>query len=131
MRYDERQVHNIVNELRAKLGAQEEERILSDPRVRALRTKYDRLRVRYAALEAEEKPLRKAAAELGISVSTSDKEFSVKREYREPVPVGASKRPRVKTFAALDRKLRTAMVGGDRTEIRAALEALIAHVDSE
>jgi multidrug efflux pump subunit AcrA (membrane-fusion protein) len=131
MRYDERQVHNIVNELRAKLGAQEEATILADPRVRALRAKYDRLRARQTALEAEEKPLRKACAELGIAVSTSEKEFSVKKDYREPIPAVAAKRPRVKTFAMLDRKLRTAMVGGDRTEIRAALEALIAHVDSE
>jgi hypothetical protein len=129
MRYDERAVHGLLKELRTKLGEQEEERILADPRVKALRTKYLTIRERQKKLEAEFAPIKTAAKELGIRAGSEDGFDVIKVSYSDGMPVISAKTPRVKKFTTLERKLRAAMVGGERQEIRVALDALIAHVD--
>jgi hypothetical protein len=131
MRYDERAVHGLLKELRMKLGEQEEERILADPKVKALQTKYAALRERQKKLDAEFAPIKKAAQALGIRASNEDGFYVTKASYSDSMPTAAAKGARVKRFAVLERKLRTAMVGGDRQEVRGALDALIAHVDAE
>lgn len=131
MRFDERTVYGLLKEMRAKLGEQEQERILADPKVKALQAKYTALRERQKKLDAEFEPIRKAARGLGIRASNEDGFSVITVSYSDGMPVIATKGARVKRFAVLERKLRTAMVGGDRQEIRGALDALIAHVDAE
>jgi hypothetical protein len=131
MRYDERAVHGLLKELRQKLAEQEQERVLADPKVKALQTKYVLLRERQKKLDEEFAPIKKAAHGLGIRASNEDGFSVITVGYSDGLPTIAVKGARVKRFAVLERKLRTAMVGGDRQEVRGALDALIAHVDSD
>jgi hypothetical protein len=133
MRYDERQVYSIVAELRGKLGLQQQEQILAQPKVIALKKRYEKVRAALRPLEAEDKAIRKEAAALGLRVSAQEGEFEFQRSgsYNNPMPDAALKTPRVRKFEQLERRVRTAIVGGDRAVVVAALEALIAHVDSE
>jgi hypothetical protein len=130
MRYDVRQVHSVIQDLRLQLGAAEEARLLAQRPVPGLTKKLASIKARQQVLDAELSTVRKQAEELGLSVDGS-RDLEPKKEYNSRIPEASLKTPRVQRFLALERAVRTAMVGGDRKQVQAALEALTAHVDKK
>jgi hypothetical protein len=131
MRYDERQVYGLIAELRTKLGQQEQARLLESPAATTLQTRLEKARAKMAPLQAEIKDISKAATRLGLYVDC-DREMTVRRSgSSNSIPDAAARSPRVRHFERLERKVRTAIVGGDRAKVATALEALIAFADTD